>query len=81
MWEIKVTFDSIEEDEIIIRGEEQDIPLWTALKYYNLFVGEAKGQAVYCRSMGHPYVGLEEKLRELTLTDERTREDVNIYGT
>lgn len=70
MWEIGISFEDSSEHEIIIRGEENDIPLWTALKYYNLFL-ECEGKAEYRQNTGETFIPLERKILMLTELNQK----------
>ena len=66
MWEVEICFD--DHETVICRGEEEEIPIWTALKYYNLFVKIAGGHALYWQDHKNKNkeVGLEDKILGLS---------------
>ena len=63
MWELKIIFDN--EETTIIRGEESDIPLTSAVRYYDLFVKDAGGKAFYRQDIGNSPVLLTDKILQL----------------
>ena len=67
MWEVVVEFD--QEETMRLTGEEKEIPLLVAIRYYNLFVKEAEGSAIYKDKEFPDYIKLEEKIQIMT---ERT---------
>lgn len=63
MWMLEINFEN--EESIIFRGDEQDIPLTIAIRYYNLFVKEAGGTAVYRRKKDENPVPLDKKILQI----------------
>lgn len=63
MWRLEINFP---DDEVVMfQGPEYDIPLIDAIRYYDLFVKEAGGIAVYRQKDDDNPILLSEKLLQM----------------
>lgn len=63
MWKLVINFD--DDETVTFRGEEPDIPLTIAIRYYDLFVKEAEGKAVVFQGKNTIPMFLADKILQL----------------
>lgn len=63
VWKLEIGFK--DEETVTFRGSEPDIPLTVAIRYYDLFVKEAEGNAVYMQTADSAPVLLADKILQL----------------
>lgn len=63
MWKLEIIFS--DEEVVTFKGPEYDIPLTVAIRYYDLFVKEAGGIAVYRQKDDDNPILLSEKLLQM----------------